>query len=59
MSRVTRGKRVTNKKNKVTPLARSALAGLRQAAKQARKTARMYGTPVIYLKDGKVVRERV
>ena len=31
---------------------------LRRAAKQARKVARMYGTPIYVLKDGKVVAEK-
>ncbi len=31
---------------------------LRRAAKDARKTARMYGTPVYVLKNGKIVAEK-
>lgn len=31
---------------------------LRRAAKDARKTARMYGTPIYVLKNGKVVAEK-
>ena len=31
---------------------------LRRAAKVARKTARMYGTPIYVWKDGKVVAEK-
>lgn len=31
---------------------------LRRAAKDARKIARMYGTPVYYWKNGKVVAEK-
>ena len=31
---------------------------LRRAAKNARKTARMYGTPVYYWRNGKVVAEK-
>jgi len=31
---------------------------LRLAAKDARKTARMYGTPIIIVRDGKVVAEK-
>ena len=31
---------------------------LRRAAKAARKTARMHGTPVYFWKDGKVVAEK-
>lgn len=32
--------------------------GLRQAAKEARKTARMYGTPIYILENGKIVAKR-
>jgi hypothetical protein len=31
---------------------------LRQAAKTARKTARMYGTPIYIVEDGKIVAKR-
>ncbi len=31
---------------------------LRRAAKTARKTARMYGTPIYVVEDGKVVAKR-
>ena len=31
---------------------------LRRAAKDARKTARMYGTPVYILRNGKIVAEK-
>jgi hypothetical protein len=31
---------------------------LRRAAKVARKTARMYGTPIYVWKDGKIVAEK-
>lgn len=31
---------------------------LRRAAKAARKTARMYGTPIYIVKDGKIVAEK-
>jgi hypothetical protein len=33
------------------------LAALRRARADAVKTARMHGTPIIYLHDGKIVRE--
>lgn len=41
--------------------ARSAaiLAALRDARKSAVKTARMHGTPIVYLRGGTLVRERV
>jgi GGDEF domain-containing protein len=31
---------------------------LRRSARQARKVARMYGTPVYVVKDGKIVAEK-
>jgi len=31
---------------------------LRRAAKAARKTARMYGTPIYIMRDGKIVAEK-
>ena len=31
---------------------------LRRSARQARKAARMYGTPVYVIKDGKIVAEK-
>lgn len=31
---------------------------LRRAARQARKVARMYGTPIYVMKDGKIVAEK-
>ena len=40
------------------PLAIAAGRALRKAAKTARKTARMYGTPVYVMKDGKIVAEK-
>ena len=32
--------------------------GLRHAAKAARKTARMYGTPIYIIQNGKIVAKR-
>jgi hypothetical protein len=46
------GKRQT--KNLLTPAGRA----LRRAALVARKTARMYGTSVYFMRDGKVVAEK-
>jgi hypothetical protein len=50
------------KQNKVSKETKrlSAAVGqaLRRAAKVARKTARMHGTPVYYWKNGKVVAEK-
>lgn len=47
-----KGKHVTRRT--VTP----ALRALRRAALVARKTARMYGTPIYIWRDGKVVAEK-
>ncbi len=43
------------KKAKTDPFTASVGRALRRAARVARKTARMYGTPIYVLKDGKVV----
>jgi len=43
------------KKPKVTPLAKEVGQALRNAAKQARKIARMYKTPIYVERNGKVV----
>ena len=41
-----------------SPLTLAVGRALRRAAKVARKTARMHGTPVYVWKDGKVVAEK-
>jgi hypothetical protein len=41
-------------KNILTPAGRA----LRRAQQVARKTARMYGTPIYFWRDGKVVAEK-
>jgi hypothetical protein len=46
------------KKVTPTPLTRAVGRALRRAAKVARKTARMHGTPIYIWKDGKVVAEK-
>ena len=48
------------KTTKIKPNELSAAVGraLRQAGKEARNTARMYGTPVYYWRNGKVVAEK-
>jgi hypothetical protein len=50
----------TNKNNKARVKAPLTPAGhaLRRAALVARKTARMYGTPIYIWRDGKVVAEK-
>jgi hypothetical protein len=47
--------KTTKKKPKVTELAKEVGKALRRAAKQARKTARMHGTPIYYEKNGKII----
>lgn len=39
-------------------LSEAVAKAFRAAARQARKTARMYGTPIYILKDGKVVAKK-
>jgi hypothetical protein len=46
------------RKFKHNEFTRGVLRALRQSAKDARKVAKMYGTPVYYMKDGKIVAER-
>ena len=43
------------KKPKVTELAKLVGRALKRAAKQARKTARIHGTPIYVERNGKVV----
>jgi hypothetical protein len=47
-----------SKRRKDLPLAVAAGQALRRAGKVARKTARMYGTPIYIEKDGKIVAQR-
>ena len=47
-----KGKQI--KRQTLTPIGRA----LRRAALAARKTARMYGTPIYIWRDGKVVAEK-
>mgnify|MGYP005613776641 CR=1 FL=1 len=42
-----------------SPLTLAVGRALRRAAKVARKTARMHGTPIYIWKDGKVVAEKL
>lgn len=46
------------KQPKQDDFSRAVSRSLRRAGKQARKVARMHGTPVYYLKDGKIVAEK-
>jgi hypothetical protein len=46
------------KGNKINSPTASARPALRRAALAARKIARMYGTPIYFLRDGKVVAEK-
>jgi len=47
-------KPLTRPKQRLTPAGRA----LRRAARVARKTARLHGTPVYFWRDGKVVAEK-
>lgn len=49
---------ITRKNPTSDPRAAQILNGLRQARKSAVKTAKATGTPIVYLQDGKLVRER-
>jgi hypothetical protein len=51
-SKRTKGK---GKSRKTEDFAAGVLRGLRLAAKEARKIARMHGTPLYYWENGKVV----
>lgn len=42
----------------VPPLVAAAGRALRRSARVARKTARAYGTPIYFWRDGKVVAEK-
>jgi len=43
---------------KTDEFSKSVGKALRKSAKRARETARMYGTPVYFMKDGKIVAEK-
>ena len=45
----------TKSRPKPNELSKAVARSLRRAAKQARKTAKMHGTPIYVMKDGKVV----
>ncbi len=47
-----------NGKNEGKDFALQVGRALRRAAKSARKTARMYGTPIYIWRDGKIVAEK-
>jgi len=51
-------KKKNPKYKKRDSLTLSALPALRRAQLAARKIARMYGTPIYFLRDGKVVAEK-
>lgn len=53
-------KTAVSKVKRTRPDARATeiLKSLRDARKAAVKSARMHGVPVIYVRDGKIVRER-
>jgi hypothetical protein len=45
-------------KKKLSPFSAAVGRALRRSAKVARKTAKMYGTPIYIWRDGKVVAEK-
>ncbi|HEY0455793.1 MAG TPA: hypothetical protein VGE41_05425 [Verrucomicrobiae bacterium] len=47
------------RKRKIDPRSAKILKALREARKAAVKSARMHGLPISYLKNGKLIRERV
>ena len=47
-----------NKKERIDTRSAKILKALREARKAAVKSARMHGVPIIYLKNGKLIRER-
>ena len=50
--------KVRNSKRDEKDFTVKASRALRRAALVARKTARMYGTPVYFMRDGKIVAEK-
>jgi hypothetical protein len=48
----------TVRKKPVSDFSAAVGRALRRAAKVARKTARMYGTPIYIIRDGKLVAEK-
>ena len=48
-----------SKHKTLDPRTRKIVKALRDARKQAIKSARMHGVPITYLKNGKLIRERV
>lgn len=53
-----RTKKSNARKPKHDEFSRAVERSLIRAGKQARKIARMHGTPVYYMKDGKIVAEK-
>lgn len=49
----------SSRRKKKTAFARSVERGLLRAAKDARRTAKLHGTPIVYLRNGRVVTERL
>lgn len=49
----------TKKRTATNPRTRKILGSVRSARKQAVETARQHRTPITYIKDGKLVRERL
>jgi hypothetical protein len=54
----TAGKPRSKKKAAMSALSKSVGAGLKLAAQDARRTARMHGTPIYVVVDGKLVAQK-
>jgi hypothetical protein len=50
--------KTTDRKKKTKALSQAVCRALRRAAKVARKTARMYGTPIYVWENGKIVAKK-
>ena len=50
--------KTVQKKKRVSPFSQAVGRALRRAAKAAKNTARMYGTPIYVWEDGKVIAKK-
>jgi len=51
-------KSILQKQKPLNPRAAKIMKSLRNARKSAIKTARLHGTAIVYMQDGRLVRER-
>ena len=58
MKAKARRPKAKSRRPKISAFAASVGRGLRLAAKDARKTAKMYGTPIYVIENGKVVAKK-